>query len=193
VKFLRYYNIDVIKLKEGHHSFSFDVKDEFFRFYEADDWVDGANLTAQIEIEKTSSVMEASFLINGTVALTCDRSLEIFDQPITVTEKVLYKYGPVEEEISEDVFMITKDTATINVAQLIYEFILLAIPAKRVHPDYIDEMDEDEFEGEGSIVYRDGDLEDDEDDESEEMEDKDPAPDKSDPRWDILKNLKQKE
>jgi uncharacterized metal-binding protein YceD (DUF177 family) len=195
VKFLRYYNIDVIKLKEGHHSFSFDVKDEFFRFYEADDWVDGANLTAKIEIEKTSSVMEVSFLINGTVALTCDRSLEIFDQPITVTEKVLYKYGPVEEEISEDVFMITKDTAIINVAQLIYEFILLAIPAKRVHPDYIDEMDEDEFEGEGSIVYRDGDLEEDEydEDESEDMEDTDPAPDKSDPRWDILKNLKQKE
>ena len=32
--------------------------------------------------------------------------------------------------------MITKDTPNINVAQLIYEFILLAIPAKKIHPDY---------------------------------------------------------
>jgi uncharacterized metal-binding protein YceD (DUF177 family) len=190
VKFLRYYNIDIIKLKEGDHFFDFDVKDEFFRFYEADDWVNGANLIAKIEIHKTSSVLEIIFHINGTVRLTCDRSLEEFDQPISLTEKVIYKYGPVEEEISEDVFMITKDTPVINVAQLIYEFILLALPAKRIHPDYIDEMDDEDFEAEGSIVYVDGDIEDEGDIDSEEP---DSTPNKSDPRWDILKNLKHKE
>ena len=97
--------------------------------------------------------MEADFDITGTIRLTCDRSLEEFDQPMGVTEKVIYKYGPVEQEMSEDVFMITKDTPSINVAQLIYEFILLAIPAKKIHPDYLDEMDDDEFEEEGSLVY----------------------------------------
>lgn len=187
MKFLRAYDIDIIKLKEGKHTFSFEVKDEFFKFYEADDWVNGSNLTASVTVTKTASLMEADFDIAGTIRLTCDRSLEEFDHPMKVAEKVIYKYGQAEQEISEDVFMITKDTPSINVAQLIYEFILLAIPAKKIHPDYLDEMDDDEFEEEGSLVYLSEEYDSDESGEEE-------IPEKpADPRWDILNKLKKKD
>jgi uncharacterized protein len=187
VKFLRAYDIDIIKLKEGKHTFPFEVKDEFFKNYEADDWVNGSDLTANVTITKTASLMEADFEIAGTINLTCDRSLEEFDHPLEVAEKVIYKYGPIEQEISEDVYMITKDTQSINVAQLIYEFILLAIPAKKIHPDYLDEMDSDEFEEEGSLVYL-----------SDEIETDAPGDEKipekpADPRWEILNKLKKKD
>jgi uncharacterized metal-binding protein YceD (DUF177 family) len=187
VKFLKAYNIDVIKLKDGKHSFSFEVNDEFFRFYEADDWVNGANLTVNVTINKTVSVMEADFKITGTIRLTCDRSLEEFDHPFELTEKVIYKYGPTEQEISEDVFMITKDTSSINVAQLIYEFILLAIPAKKIHPDYVDEMDDDEFDYEGNLVYLSEEIE------EAEAEDEQIGEKPADPRWEILNKLKKKD
>lgn len=187
MKFLRTYDIDVIKLKEGKHSFSFEVKDEFFKFHEADDWVNGSDLTANVTVTKTTSLMEADFKITGTIRLTCDRSLEEFDQPMEVTEKVIYKYGQIDQEISEDVFMITKDTPSINVAQLVYEFILLAIPAKKIHPDYLDEMDDDEFEEEGSLVYLSDEYKSDESGEEE-------IPEKpADPRWEILNKLKNKD
>lgn len=187
MKFLRAYDIDIIKLKEGKHTFSFEVKDEFFKFYEADDWVNGSDLTASVTVTKTASLMEADFDIAGTIRLTCDRSLEEFDHPMEVVEKVIYKYGLVEEEISEDVLMITKDTPSINVAQLIYEFILLSIPAKKIHPDYLDEMDDDEFEEEGSLVYLSN-----ENDKGEAGEDN--IPEKlGDPRWEILNKLKKKD
>ena len=187
MKFLRAYNIDVIKLKEGKHTFSFEVKDEFFKFFEVDDWVNGSNLTANVTVTKTASLMEADFEIVGTIRLTCDRSLEEFDQPMEVNEKVIYKYGQIEQEMSEDVFMITKDTPSINVAQLIYEFILLAIPAKKIHPDYADEMDDDEFEEEGSLVYLSNEYE------SDESGDEDIQEKPADPRWEILNKLKKKD
>lgn len=189
MKFLRAYNIDVIKLKEGKHSFTFEVKDEFFKFYEAEDWVNGANITVNVLINKTVSVMEADFHFTGTVRLICDRSLEEFDHPIEFTEKVIYKYGPIEQEISEDVFMITRDTSSINVAQLIYEFMLLAIPAKKIHPDYLEEMDEDDFDEEGSIVY----LSDEEELEADETESSEDQDQPVDPRWEILNKLKKKD
>lgn len=191
MKFLRAYNIDVIKLKEGKHNFTFDVKDEFFKFYEAEDWVNGANITVDVLINKTVSVMEADFNFSGTIRLTCDRSLEEFDHPISFTQKVIYKYGPIEQEISEDVFMITRDTPSINVAQLIYEFILLAIPAKKIHPDYLEEMDEEDFEEEGSLVYLSDET--DEEFESEETESSDDQDQPVDPRWEILNKLKKKD
>lgn len=187
MKFLRAYDIDIIKLKEGKYTFSFEVKDEFFKFYEADDWVNGSDLTANVTVIKTASLMEAFFDVVGTIRLTCDRSLEEFDHPMQVAEKVIYKYGAVEQEISEEVYMITKDTQSINVAQLIYEFILLAIPAKKIHPDYLDEMDDDEFEEEGSLVY----ISDEND--SDETGDDDIPAKPADPRWEILNKLKKKD
>ncbi|MBW3466221.1 YceD family protein [Arthrospiribacter ruber] len=190
MKFLRTYDIDIIKLKEGKHTFEFNVGDEFFRFYEADDWVNGADLTVNVHLNKTASLMEASFEINGTIGLTCDRSLEEFDYTLTHEELMIYKYGPMEQEISEDVQMITRDTSSINVAQLIYEFILLAIPAKKIHPDYMDDEDEDEFgEEEGTVVYVSDENQDKDSDSSEQAGDSKPA----DPRWEILNKLKHKD
>lgn len=189
MKFLRNYDIDVIKLRDGKHSFSFEVGDEFFKYYEAEDWVNGADVTVNVILNKTVSVLEVDFDIKGTVGLTCDRSLEEFEHPLELTEKVIYKYGPMVQEISEEVFMITKDTPTINIAQLIYEFILLAIPAKKIHPDYLDETDEDDFEEEGSLIY----LSEEEEIETEDSDDDSPQEKPADPRWEILNKLKKKD
>jgi uncharacterized metal-binding protein YceD (DUF177 family) len=115
--------------------------------------------------------------------------LEEFDHPLEVAEKVIFKYGTMVQEISEDVFMITKDTPTINVAQLVYEFILLAIPAKKIHPDYMDETDEDDFDEEGSLIYLSEEEEIESDDSDENSHQEKPA----DPRWEILNKLKKKD
>lgn len=191
MKFLRNYNIDIVKLREGVHSFSFDVTGEFFEHFEADEWVKGASIKATAVLKKTSAVIEVDFQISGTVRLICDRSLEVFDYPLQVDEKVIYKYGAAEQEISDELYIITKDTPAINVAQLLYEYILIAIPAKKIHPDYIDEMDDEDFEGEGMYVYIDGEDNgmDDEEETSEGIEETKEI----DPRWAILNKLKAKD
>lgn len=191
MKLIKAYEIDVIRLKDGRHVFKFEVGNDFFEYFQAEDWLNGAKIEIDVNLTKTVSVMEVDFHIHGTVNLTCDRSLEHFDEPLDLHEKVVYKYGPVEEEISEDVFMITKDTPSVNVAQLIYEYILLALPAKKIHPDYRTEEDEEEneeFEAEFESYS-------DEVEEEEEIhsEDIDPTEERVDPRWEILKKLKNKE
>jgi len=79
--------------------------------------------------------------------------------------------------------MITRDTPKVNVAQLIYEFILLALPAKKIHPDHRNELDDEEDDLDGLYVYIDSEKE------SEESEDEDIN---VDPRWEKLKNLNKK-
>lgn len=188
MKFLRTYDIDIIKLNEGKHTFEFSVGYEFFKFYDATDWVNGANLKVSVHLLKTASLMEANFEIVGTLGLTCDRSLEDFDYEFDHKEFVLYKYGPIEQEISEDVLMITRDTPSINVAQLIYEFILLAIPAKKIHPDYHDDDDDEFDESEGEVVYV-------SDESNRDIADEDQAQNTKpvDPRWEVLNKLKKKD
>lgn len=190
MKFLKAYNIDLIKLKEGKHDFTFEVKDEFFGHFDPNDFVSQGDLIVEVRINKQSSLIEAYFEIKGTVKLTCDRSLEEFDFPLLTSEKVIYKYGPEEEELSEDLFMITPDTQSINVAQLIYEFILLALPAKKIHPDYVEDMDDEDFEGDGDLVY----ISDGKSDHADEISEASEEPTEDlDPRWEVLKILKKKD
>lgn len=190
MKFWKTFDIEVIKFKEGKHVIDFEIGDSFFQNFEDNEIVQQGNLTIRVSLNKGANVIELSFHIKGTVQLTCDRSLEVFDHPLDFSEKMIYKYGAEEQEIDEDVYMITRDTPTINVAQLIYEFILLALPAKKIHPDYRNELDDEELEVEGGYVYLDSESE-----EDDTAENPDPQSEIKpvDPRWEQLMKLKNKE
>lgn len=176
-KFWRAFDIEVIKYKEGVHEIDFQIDDNFFSRFEENETVTQGNLTIRVKLNIGANLIEADFYIKGTVVLTCDRSLEQFDFPLDLHETMIYKFGGEEKEINEDVFMITRDTPSINVAQLIYEFILLAIPTKRIHPDYVNELDNDDPAVQGGFIII---------DKEEEKE----TENEVDPRWASLKNLK---
>ncbi len=190
MKFWKSFDIEVIKFKEGKHEIDFEIGDSFFQNFEDNEIVKKGRLTTRVILDKGANVIELDFHIKGTVQLTCDRSLEVFDHPLDFSEKMIYKYGAEEQEIDEKVYMITRDTPKINVAQLVYEFILLALPAKKIHPDHRNELDEEDLEVEGGYVYIDDELEAKPEDETpESREDTKPA----DPRWEQLMKLKNKE
>ncbi|MBI1300672.1 MAG: DUF177 domain-containing protein [Alphaproteobacteria bacterium] len=181
MKLLRSFDIDIIRLKEGEHQFSFKIDSAFLSNFDGNDIAQNGSLDAVVTLLKQASVIEVWFDISGTVELTCDRSLETYDESIQVKERVLYKYGPEEKELNEDIFIITNDTASINVAQLIYEFILLAVPAKRIHPNYREEDEEDAYDEDGKLVYVSDTTDTSVDDENSEN-----------PLWEELKKLKNK-
>lgn len=189
MKFWRTFDIEVIKFLDGIHEIDFEIGDSFFQHFEDNDLVQEGDLTTRVTMNKGANVIDVDFHIKGKVTLTCDRSLEKFEQPLDFHEKMRYKYGAEELEINEDVIMITRDTPKINVAQLIYEFTLLALPAKKIHPDYRTEMDDEDFEGEGFYAY----IDDRATDSDEDSIDKESEDEVTDPRWDLLKKLKNKE
>ena len=122
-------------------------------------------------------MIQMFFHVEGTVELTCDRSLELFDHPVSFETKMIFKYGDEEKELSEDVMVILKDTQTINIADLLYEFIGLEVPMKKLHPKFQEENDNAE---EMIMIYSSAE-EGEEDEQNEEI---------IDPRWAALKNLK---
>ena len=188
MKFWKTFDIEVIKFKEGLHEVDFSIGDAFFQQVEGNDLLEKGNLTARVKIDKGANLIELTFHIVGKVTLVCDRSLETFEHPLDFTEKMIYKFGSEVKEIDESVMMITRDTPSINVAQLIYEFILLALPLKKIHPDYKNELDEDDNELEGGFVYLDEASPEDSGEETKEE-----STTAVDPRWEKLKKLKNKE
>lgn len=186
MKFWKTFDIEIIKYKEGLHEVDFPIGDAFFQQVEGNELLEKGNLIVWVKVDKGANLIELTFHIVGKVELVCDRSLETFEQPLDFTEKMIYKFGSEVKEIDESVMMITRDTPSINVAQLIYEFILLALPLKKIHTDYKNELDEEDNELEGSFVYLDEAFT---GDSAEEKESNTPV----DPRWEKLGKLKNKE
>jgi len=170
------YGINIIGLSNKVHQFEYEIDDKFFGQYGAD-LISQGKFRAEVELNKHETFIEATFKIKGTAVLTCDRSLEPFDYPIRTEKKILFKDGDKDEEISDEIIMINRDTVILEIGQYIYEFIALAVPIKKLHPKFKTEDAEDDESSDGKIVYT-----------SEKTEETDEE--KIDPRWNILKKLK---
>jgi len=166
------YRVNIAGLSNDVHTFQYEIDDAFFGQY-GRDLVSGGSFHADVVLDKTESMITVGFEIHGRAMLICDRCLEPFDYPIDLHKAVIFKFGELDEEISDEIVNIRRDTIQLEIGQYIYEFISLEVPMKKLHPRFRDE----ELPGEGKIVYTSG-------------EEPEPPDEPTDPRWDILKKLK---
>lgn len=132
--YLSQFNIEFSGLTEDTYFYDFSVNKLFFEKLEYTELND-AEIHVAVEMEKQQGMLVFVFSIDGNLNLTCDRCLESFDFPISSTNEFYVKFGKESYEESENVFVISASEHQINIAQYIYEYILLCIPAKVVHPD----------------------------------------------------------
>ncbi|WP_242919343.1 YceD family protein [Pontibacter liquoris] len=183
-KKLREYEIGIAKLSDKTHTYAFELNDAFFELF-GSELILGGNLLANVTLDKTETLLTFHFDIKGHVRLTCDRSLEEFDQPLEVQQTFRIKYGPENAELDDDLWQITSGTQSINIAQHLYDYIALSLPMKKLHPRFVQEMAEEEEDDNDILIYSSGTHSQAGDEDSEDGDDDDGT----DPRWDALRNL----
>lgn len=132
---LKDFRIAFSGLKTGYHNFDLLIGEAFFNKFEALAVNDG-NLKVDLQMEKKERMLVFDFSISGEVDLACDRCLEIYQQPVRIEKTIYVKLQNGIQEIveeSEDVILISDQDSDFDVSQLIYEFISLALPMKRIH------------------------------------------------------------
>lgn len=137
MKYLSKYDIAFKGLKEGKHQYEFDIDEKFFEKFEYSE-VSKGFLKAEVTLNKQSTLMILEMAVEGTVELLCDRCLEFYQQEVENKSNMYIKFGIEAEDMSDEVIVITLDSNQINVAQYLYELIILGLPIKRVHPDDVD-------------------------------------------------------
>lgn len=168
MKALQEFEIPFMGLKEGIHDYAFDIDAEFFESFEYSELKKG-QIHVDIIMERKERMLIFNFSINGLLELPCDRCLAPMELEIKGNERLIVKFGQEWEEESEEVIIIPETESRIDISGFIYEYIMLMIPYKRVHP-------EDENLCDESMVKK---LE-------------QHSATGSDPRWDALKELKNK-
>lgn len=80
---------------------------------------------------KQNNIVTLTFRMHGSVDTICDRCAKEIGMPIDFTDSVVVKHGNVEETTDEIVVLPHGETE-IDVTHYLYQFIMLALPAKRI-------------------------------------------------------------
>ena len=133
MKALKTYTIPFVGLKLGKHQFDYHIDNTFFQCFEYDEFND-VNIDLHLNLEKKSTLLELNFMAEGTVNVNCDITNEPFGLHIKDEFDLVVKFGSEFNNENDEILILPHGEYEINVAQYIYELIILAIPAKKVHP-----------------------------------------------------------
>lgn len=172
----REYYIPFSGLKEGKHQFEFAIDNTFFNTYDFNDF-NTAELNIHVTLKKLSTMMELAFEASGSVHVNCDTTNEPFDLPLKATLDLVVKFGDSFDNENEALLVLPHGEHQVDVSQYIYEMIVLALPARKVHPGVLDgTLESEALETLEKLGVK-------------ELKEQKEAIEETDPRWDALKKL----
>jgi len=133
MKQLKTYTIPFVGLKAGEHHFDYEIKQSFFEHFEYEDFND-SNIVVVVLLNKKTTFLELNFKISGTVNVNCDLTNEPYNQVIENDFDLVVNFGDEYNDENIDILIIPHGEYEVNIAQYIYELIVLAVPNKRIHP-----------------------------------------------------------
>jgi uncharacterized metal-binding protein YceD (DUF177 family) len=126
------YRIDLKGMQTDVETHEFLLDSLFFVNIDGPE-VQKGKLKVVLNVKKILCAFELNFQIEGLVCVSCDRCLDDVELPINTTDNLIVKFGREHGGEGDNIIIVPEDEGDINVAWLIYEFIVLSIPMKHVH------------------------------------------------------------
>lgn len=162
-------------LKSGSYTYNYTLRKDFFDVMENENLCDG-EVNFEVKLEKNERLLMFYFTFSGKVKTLCDRCLGELEVPVSGSETLCVKFSDTETSEEEDVAILPEKAYKINLAQWMYEYIMVAMPIQCVHPDDEEGNPTCDPEMLKYLVVED----------EQPSEEEEPT---TDPRWDILKEL----
>jgi uncharacterized protein len=118
----------------GSYEFDFELNDAFFGLFPESD-IQKADVKAGVNMIRQERQLEFRFTLSGWVMLPCDRCLEEYEQPISGSFNLYGKFGHGDNEDEFDVVWISHEASQVDLSQFLYEYVMLSLPMRKVHPD----------------------------------------------------------
>jgi uncharacterized metal-binding protein YceD (DUF177 family) len=140
MKRLAEFSLPIQGLTVGFYVYEFQIDAEFFSHFDASP-VKIGDVQVQMNLDRLTDMLVFDFEISGIVRTECDRCLAEIDLPIESEEQLIVKFS--EEwatKTDDDLTYIHPEASEFNVAEYIYEYIILAMPMMRVLEDCEEEL-----------------------------------------------------
>lgn len=133
MKPLKEFIIPFVGLKIGEHCFEYKIDEKFFEYFEYEEFND-VSVNISVVLNKKASFLELTFNAKGLINVFCDLTNEPYDQDIENCFDLVVNFGDNFDDENEEVLIIPHGEYEINIAQYIYELIVLSMPTRRIHP-----------------------------------------------------------
>lgn len=166
----RQFELPFSGLKIGVHQFEFPIDQSFFEHFEPLSFISKGKAFVNVELEKRSTMLLLNSQIKGKVTTACDRCGDDVETKFSNDFKLIVKFGEGDFEDNDEMIQISAQDHKLELLELFYEYVYLSLPLRFAHkkskcnPEVLKKLEELQIE--------------------EEKEEK------TDPRWDVLKNLK---
>ena len=125
------YNVDLKGLKASTLELEFNLDNAFFGDIDGEEFQRGT-VKAVVTVKKGRDVFDLSFALDGTVIVPCDRCLDDLEIEVHTENELKVKLGD-EYADDGDIVIVPEKDGDLNISWYLYEFIVLALPLKRVH------------------------------------------------------------
>ncbi|HLT41303.1 MAG TPA: DUF177 domain-containing protein [Sphingobacteriaceae bacterium] len=174
MKFLKQYSIPFTGLKNNRHVFDFEIDKRFFDEFEYS-IVKNGELKVMVELDKRETMMILNFNIEGSIMLDCNFCLNNYPEKTIIKERIIVKFEQEEmNETTEEILVLSKSDYELDIAPLLYEYINLAVPINS------------RCDNPGNESFCDKEMV----SKIESLNSTEEIVEKNDPRWDILKKIK---
>ena len=120
-------------MPEGKFEQEFVCDTQFFKNMENTDVVN-SDVKVHLDLVNRNGLYDLNFTFTGLVQVPCDRCLDPIDIEVDTTYNIKVEYGDTYDDASDDLLIIPAANPYLNVAYMLYDTILLAIPMRHVHP-----------------------------------------------------------
>lgn len=128
------YLLPVAGLPLGITHYTFDLGLAFFKMFGSDE-VEDADIRVSLNITKHAGMIELDFTFGGWFGVMCDRCGDNYHQAVEGNERLILKYGDHYEEESDEIILIPAELHEFDVSPFLFEFAILLLPVRRIHPD----------------------------------------------------------
>lgn len=131
MKTLQHFSLPVSGMKNGNHTFNFELDDSFFQFFE-NSLIQKGRFEARVEVDKRASLLVMEAWIKGYMNTSCDRCLAYILLPVEAKSTIHVKPGNPDESDDEILYMEPEETS-LNIASWLYESLLVSVPLIKVY------------------------------------------------------------
>jgi len=124
-------------LKLGKHEFEYTIDNTFFESFGYDEF-NTASIRLKAMLNKLNTMMELDIIASGSVNVNCDLTSEPYDQEVQSDLQLVIKFGEQFNDEDDEILILPHGEYQVNIAQYVYEMLVLGVPQKRVHPGVLD-------------------------------------------------------
>src|SRR5574344_3055914 len=120
--------------KSGHYEYEYKLDGQFFSSFENELLRDGT-VEFKVDLERKEHMLMFNFSFSGQVKTTCDRCLGELEIPVEGDQTLCVKFSDTETSDDDEVLILSESAYKIDLAQLMYEYVVVAMPLQCIHPD----------------------------------------------------------